>query len=179
VPARAWNRGHRLAAYRRCSADQAEDHQRKGLNRMEWMTRVLAIVSVALVVAGVYSYERSEAYDRAFRAVNSGGTLANPQAQQAKADIATGYARLSGRANELASYCAMVLIGLGLLQVIVSVLFRKRPGASMWDYGVVSIACGLLVGMVLGSGASPAAVAVVAGVLVAGAFARRVRAGRI
>jgi hypothetical protein len=146
---------------------------------MAWTTRVLAVVSVAFVVAAVYGYERSEAYDRAFRAVNSGPTLANPEAQQAKADIATGYARLSGRANELAGYCAMILIGLGLLQVVVSVLLRKRPGASMWDYGVVSMACGLLVGVALGSGASPAAVAVVAGVLVAGAFARRVRAGRI
>ena len=47
VPAQAWNRGHRLAAYRRCSADAGL--RRREVERMRAAAGVVSVVSVSLV----------------------------------------------------------------------------------------------------------------------------------
>jgi hypothetical protein len=91
--------------------------------------------------------ERWQANARAGAAMREGGLNPDPKLGEVQLDLIEQYGRASDSAHEKYVNLSYALLGIGALQLILTFLFRKHPGASMLDFGLVSIVGTILVGV--------------------------------
>jgi hypothetical protein len=115
---------------------------------MKNLVRAGGLVTLVLALSTVWFYQRWRANDRAEEIMAQRPSVQeNDALLNARLDIANRYGRAARSADETLKYIVFGMAGVGALQLLLTLLWRKHQGAGMLDFGLVSIVGAILTGL--------------------------------